>query len=234
MAAIRRQVFRSASPSANGSRRGDRQGERQRSAISRPDRLEWNPRVNIAGYLTGDFGVAEVARLFVTAAENADVEIALITIDARSTSRTNPSLANEFTSHNPFPINLLFVNADQDAAGAFELGSDFTRDRYTVGYWFWELAEFPAAGAGHRAIDCVDESGSRPNSSRTAIERVSNKPVRKVRCPAPAPPSRAYLRKEFGLPDDRFVFPHGGLNSPRRTEESAWRRRRISDGVSAW
>lgn len=204
MAAIRREVFRSASTSANSPLRDARQAERQRLAISRPDRLEWNPRVNIAGYLTGDFGVAEVARLFVTAAECANVEIAFINIDARSTSRTNQTLANEFTTHNPFPINLLFVNADQTPRVLSELGGDFTRDRYTVGYWFWELAEFPAAWVP--AIDCVDEVWVASEFVRAAIERVSNKPVRKVRCPVPAPPSRAYARKEFGLPDDRFVF----------------------------
>src|SRR4029077_7625747 len=44
-----------------------------------------------------------------------------------------------------YDTNLFCINADQLPAFAQRVGSEFFRDRYNIGLWFWEAEVFPLA-----------------------------------------------------------------------------------------
>ena len=57
---------------------------------------------------------------------------------ARRTGRTpTPS-----STDNPHPFNLVHLNADNMGWFAAGAAARYFRDRYTIGYWFWELSTF--------------------------------------------------------------------------------------------
>jgi glycosyltransferase involved in cell wall biosynthesis len=104
---------------------------------------------------------------------------------------------------NPFDVNLVCLNPPGLRRWAAEVGPGFFAGRLTVGYWAWELEEFPARWKG--ALDLVDEIWMNSRHAATGLRRLTGKPVKvltvPVQTPQPAPVSRA----EFGLPDG-FLF----------------------------
>jgi glycosyltransferase involved in cell wall biosynthesis len=109
-----------------------------------------------------------------------------------------------FTEANPHPFNLVHLNADNMEWFAQSRGKRYFRDRYTIGYWFWELAEFrrdwmPAFGY-------VDEVWSASEFGRTAIAERSDVPVMCMPLPVVAPLPTAVDRSHFGISQDAFLF----------------------------
>ena len=159
---------------------------------------------NFIGYLTGEFGVAENARLLIAAAQRAGVELALTSIDASNTGRQNDSrYAQTITNKAPFPISVIFANADQTPLVQAALGPTY-RTAYTVGYWYWELGVFPEEWLN--SFDGVDEVWTATEFVREAVQARTHKPVYKLRPPVEVRLDRAYRRAEFAVPENRFVF----------------------------
>ena len=106
---------------------------------------------------------------------------------------------------NPHPFNLVHLNADNMGWFADGRGRAYFRNRYTIGYWFWELAAFrdewvpllrlTSTRCGPRATSCASRSQpGRPSPSSAC------------RCPSCCPPMPALGRAHFGLPARGTVF----------------------------
>ncbi len=87
---------------------------------------------------------------------------------------------------------------------AREIGPRFFKDRYTVGYWFWELDHFPATM--HAAFDHVDEVWTASRFVEHAIGAIGRRPVYRIPLPVPVPVCSPHVtRNSLRLPD-RFMF----------------------------
>ncbi len=104
-----------------------------------------------------------------------------------------------------YDVNVVCVNADQLPVFAEDVGSDFFRDRYSIGVWFWEAPTFPVAM--HGAFDWVDEVWVASEYVADAISGVTSKPVRIFPLPVevPAEPHVA-VERPLGLPDSFMFF----------------------------
>jgi glycosyltransferase involved in cell wall biosynthesis len=172
---------------------------------SRPTALEAPLQANVIGYFKGEFGVAETARSLVRAARARDIEIAPVNVDARSTARElDMRLADEFVRSSGHPISIFCVNADQIETVMSLVDTGLVAERYVIGYWAWELPHFPPAW--HSAVDLVDEIWVPSSFVASSLASATKKVIRVVPVPVDAEPSRRYLRAEFELPTDRFVF----------------------------
>jgi glycosyltransferase involved in cell wall biosynthesis len=83
------------------------------------------------------------------------------------------------------------------------MGPEFFAGRYTIGYWYWELEEFPDDQLG--ALDLVDEVWVATRHVQGAIESKTAKPVRHMPIPLHEPTPSSRGRASFGLPD-RYTF----------------------------
>ncbi len=96
------------------------------------------------------------------------------------------------------------VNADSTPGFAREAGRGFFAGRHTVGYWFWEVEQFPESM--HAAFDVVDEVWAATDFVASAIRAAGERPVFTMPLPVPVPRySPAITRERLGLPD-RFTF----------------------------
>ena len=162
------------------------------------------PAANFIGYLKGEFGVAENARLFIAAAQIAGVDLALTNIDSSSTGRQNDfRFESSIVNVANFPINVIFANADQTPYVKTVLGPNYG-SKYTIGYWFWELGSFPLEWSS--SFNEVNEIWVATDFVKEAVQKRTNKPVFKLRTPIQIKMGRTYHRSEFLLPDDKFVF----------------------------
>ena len=160
--------------------------------------------LNLTGYLTTESGVGEAARLMALAARAVDLPHVLVNFEVSYNLRRSDRAFTDFSTTNPYAINLIHVNADQVPVFSRQYGTDFFKNRYSIGFWMWELAEFP--DEWHDRFAWFDEIWTPSSFTTRAIARRSPVPVSTVPLPIPRHHGTRYGRSHFGLPEDRFVF----------------------------
>ncbi len=164
--------------------------------------------INVAGYLTADLGIGESARCMVRAADAAGLPCALINLKLPVRSpQSDETYRARLQSDPTHPVNVVHL----DPPGAPDVdhhhGSTFRQGRYHVGYWAWELPEFPDSWIPY--FDWYDEIWCPSEFVREAVAAKSPVPVltmpHAISFARPEAGS-AELRQRFGLPEDRFLF----------------------------
>lgn len=158
--------------------------------------------VNVSGYITAESGMGEAVRSSIRALELAGVPFVLDNIG--SDQRTHDTSYVDFSKESPHPFNLVHLNADNMAAFARAKGRRYFRDRYTIGFWFWELGRF--RGDWVPAFRFVDEVWVASRFTQTAVEALSPVPVIRMPLAITAPDPLPLGRSHFGIPDRAFVF----------------------------
>jgi glycosyltransferase involved in cell wall biosynthesis len=170
--------------------------------------------VNVVGYLRGELGVGESARLMLDALTAGAIPHATASVDRHLQSRQGASYAAAPTGA-PFDTTLLCVNADMTATVAAAIPSLLDRS-YRIGMWYWEVEDFPTSQ--HEAFRYVDEVWVASDFVRRAIEPHSPVPVRTITPPLPQPrivPHRT--RADLGLPErPTFLFAFDYLSTVER------------------
>jgi glycosyltransferase involved in cell wall biosynthesis len=167
---------------------------RQRAAPGRTASREFG--VNLVGLFQAPTGVGQSAREAYGALRAAGVPTSLRSAD----DEPGAAMSTEF----PYFANLFYVNADQTAATRQRLGKQFYAHRLNIGFWTWELDEFPnrwmSAFAPYREIWT-------PSSfCRKAVERKATVPVLMIPyAVSPVVPS-GIDRQHFGLAQGQFIF----------------------------
>jgi FkbM family methyltransferase len=157
--------------------------------------------VNVVGYLTAELGLGEMARIVHEAIERAGVPIASVVEDRLLSNRTGVA-APETLGTPEFPVSLFCVNADQTAV-VLERHPDAGHDRYRIGLWAWELADFP--DWLHPAFGLVDEVWTVSEFCRKAIGKHATVPVRTIPVPVRLPDNPPVRERADGQPI-RFLF----------------------------
>jgi glycosyltransferase involved in cell wall biosynthesis len=133
--------------------------------------------INLAGYFRAELGIGEVARILRSTIEFAGIPYE--TIDYSVTAnRKNAPFSPKGSGRAAYDVNIVCVNADRSQAFANDVGPGFFRDRYSIGYWFWELEQFPASM--HGGFDAVDEVWTATRFVAESIERIGRRPVHQM------------------------------------------------------
>jgi glycosyltransferase involved in cell wall biosynthesis len=159
--------------------------------------------VNLAGYLQAESGVAEIARGSLSALARAGLPVARVPLDQDHSENAVGGRIHQ-PEGMPYRVTLVHANAPEAETVLSTFPLTATAGNFTIAYWFWELAEFPASLAGRFAH--FDEIWAPSRFCRDAFLRSSPVPVRWV--PPHVPESRAAVaaRARFGLDRDRFYF----------------------------
>lgn len=162
--------------------------------------------VNIVGYFRAVKGISEAARGSVLALDSA--EIPYITHDFKygipSWQQVEVLPVSRHGDQFKFNTNLIHVNPPQLPF----LWRTFSREdltaRYTIGVWYWELAEFPVEWQS--AFGLVDEVWAATQFTFESISAKASVPVVKIPpCVQPVY-DQALKRSDYHLPADRFLF----------------------------
>lgn len=163
------------------------------------------PGINLIGYLNAESGVGEAARASLRALHQSDLPYSLVDYRVGNISRMGEDIGKHINQA-WYPINLLHVNADQCKLARDYLGSSLFRDRYTIGYWYWELPEFP--DFLHFAYEQVNEIWVSSEYNRKSIEKYTDKPVCIVPPAIEVKITVPLSRSELHLPTETFIFLH--------------------------
>ena len=192
--------------------------------------------IEVFGYFRAVSGIGEGVRRTVLALRQADIDFRRHTIAAHA---NNPQILeapedrrSENEPHeNGYRVALFHFNADQTETALTRIDPDLLRGRYRIGYWAWELSEFPQAQSG--ALASYDEIWVPSNFVKQSLEKITRKPVHVVPHPIDAPERLKATRRDFALPSDRLIFlcsvdfnsysdrknPHGAYEAFRRAFE---------------
>ncbi len=161
--------------------------------------------LNIVGYLRSEHGIGESARLCALAAEAAGLSFSLHDYNAGNNSRiADRTWEAKICRVNEHEVNLFHVNADQMPLAYETLGADFFQDRYNIGFWHWELPEFPDQWCPN--FRYVNEVWVPTEFVRRAISRKSPVPVYRMPHAVHFRVAAGLRRMERGLPEGRFLF----------------------------
>jgi hypothetical protein len=158
--------------------------------------------VNVAGYFRSELGVGEAGRQVISALDARKVPVAPVGLTAPRSRQGHEFVAFR-TFEPPFPINLICVNADVLPLFVKDVGAQFFDGRYSIGFWWWEVSEFPERY--NNAFHHLDEIWVGTQHVADAISRVSPIPVVKINLPVSMPPAAALGRRKLGMPEG-FVF----------------------------
>jgi glycosyltransferase involved in cell wall biosynthesis len=136
--------------------------------------------------------------------EAAGVPVAAINVEVGAFANREVSFAVADGGDNPFAVNLVHLNADHAAMLPERIGAANYAGRYTIGFWAWELAEFPDALVP--AFDAVHEVWVPSRYVAQALESKTSRPVRVMPHRVVVELSGVASRAKFGLPEDAVVF----------------------------
>ncbi|MGD1030977.1 MAG: glycosyltransferase family 4 protein [Opitutaceae bacterium] len=164
--------------------------------------------INIVGFLTADLGIGESARCMARAADAARIPAALVPLKLNCRNRLGDmTYASRLQEDNPHAVNVIHVDPPASRDIDHHHGRSFRAARYNVGYFAWELPEFPDAWLP--SFDYFDEIWCPSQFTREAIALKCPLPVlampHAISVPAPAADT-AQLRARLGLPAGPFLF----------------------------
>jgi len=163
--------------------------------------------INVAAHINGDFGLAEAARSSLKAMQAVDIPFAINNLSIHTVSQTDTTFT-DFCVDNPYSINLIHTNPNWIRHGLYggvfpNFSGEYFKDKYNIGFWFWELPKFPAEW--EFAFDWFDEIWT---ASRYTLESIATaSPIPIIKIPLCIDISQPSLtRKDLGLPEDKFIF----------------------------
>ena len=164
--------------------------------------------LNVVGFLSADLGIGESARCMVRAADAAALPVAPLELKLNvKTSRTDRSLADRLVPAPTHHVSVFHLDPPASRDIDHHHGKALRAGRYNIGFWAWELPEFPDAWVNY--CEFFDEIWCPSEFVREAISIQSPVPV--LAMPhaigfARPTADAATLRARFGLPADRLLF----------------------------
>ena len=161
--------------------------------------------VNIAGYLTAQFGLGESAWAYANALRSQGVAVSLFDLDIGIPHDRNVNSGyGKIDQELLFPTTLLFVNPDylDKALAAMPIGR--SAHHHLIACWFWELEKLPRSWVP--AIQRVDGVMAATHFIASAVGDAGNVPVLRVPLPLVSRLDGGLQRLDFGIDPQAFVF----------------------------
>lgn len=164
--------------------------------------------MNVVGFMTADLGVGESARCMVRAADAASVPICVVPLKLNCRNRFGDNtLSSRLQEENPHGVNVFHVDPPVARDIDHHHGPEFRKNKFNIGYFAWELPEFPDSWLP--SLDYFDEIWCPSNFVNNSIALKSPLPVITMgHAISFARPEgdRASIRARLGLPADPFLF----------------------------
>lgn len=158
--------------------------------------------VNFLGYINAESGLGEASRANIKAMETVNIPLALNNLSGPmkgiDTSYT------DFNKDNPYLFNLVQVNAVNLPSVMFDKGLSYFKNKYNIGYWYWELQQFPNEWSDRFSL--LDEIWVASSFCQESLDKISPIPVLKFNPPVTMPKCPDLDRDYFGINKRPFIF----------------------------
>lgn len=170
--------------------------------------------MQVAGYFKGVMGTGEHGRQLAEALRSQGVQLALATLRPEGSPEDDELLpvSDERAHRGDFAhFNLLCANAEMVPPVAAQLGDEFFADRYTIGFWAWEVSLFPTRFLP--SFGYLDEVWVGSRHVRDAVASIATVPVVVIPQPVSLAPISLHAKQLGGIGDGfRFLFAFDHLS----------------------
>jgi glycosyltransferase involved in cell wall biosynthesis len=166
--------------------------------------------VNVIGYVYGQLGIGEDARMAARSLLAAQVPLKMVSMaPGAEVSQNDLTMQQYVVERGDFAINLICLTAEETGRYFAEQGASQFINRYNIGYWPWELGTWP--DAWQILFDLVDEVWVSSQHTFDALVPVCEKPLYLMPMAVDLGPvtqfkSRHQARTHFGLPAQAKLF----------------------------
>ncbi|MEI7024950.1 glycosyltransferase [Paenibacillus sp. y28] len=161
--------------------------------------------MNLIGFPRAEMGLGESCRQIARGLQSAQVPFGLIHVHEGNPGRMeDTSWAHKEIMHPQYGTNLFVFNPDMMPYAVKQLGPEVFQGRYNIGYWHWELPEFPAQF--YSGFEVLQEIWVPSNFVLDSVSRCSPVPVVRIPTPVFVDTSVPFTRSFFSLPDHTFLF----------------------------
>ena len=168
-------------------------------------RVEHANGVNYIGFIQGTFGLGQSCRLIAHALNNMSIPFTVYNYNLLKTiNHDDHTWDAKITNSLPYNINLFHLNAPELMHAYLNLGKSTWQNRYNIGYWLWELEQFPDEWLP--ALNLVDEVWTPAEFISTNLRKYTDKPVFTLTYPMVVDFSEKMNRQYFRLPENKFLF----------------------------
>lgn len=131
--------------------------------------------INIIGYLKGEFGIGEAARLNIKACNAVGLPVSLINYEAITVHRNEDKTFTNFSDDFLYPINLIQISPSEVENFMLDKIASNLKGKYNILYLAWESEYFPNQYI--KSIGYFDEIWVPSKFCQDIISRVCNVPV---------------------------------------------------------
>lgn len=168
-------------------------------------REKYKDGINLIGNIKAETGLGQSCRLVAKELEESGIPYSLYQYNQLGDvmERDYPDFAEKFSEELPYNINLIHINP-YDLGLAFLENHEMWDRHYNIGFWLWELEEFPEEWIP--CFHCLDEIWTPSEFISNAIRKKTKLPVRTVPYHVETRLDKVYGRDEFGLPENMYLF----------------------------
>ncbi len=161
--------------------------------------------VNLIGHARSEFGVGEDVREAARALTAAGIPFAVMDIPPGSTiSQADLLLEQQISDQLPFSTSLLCMTAMETARLHAERGDLIFQGRYTIGFWPWEMPQWP--DGWRHCFELVDEVWASSRFTYGAYRAVGGRKVRHMPMTVTVAGAADDIRFRLGIQDGTFLF----------------------------
>ena len=169
------------------------------------DRKRFQDGVNLIGNIKADTGLGQSCRLVAAELDKSSIPYSVYQYEQLGImSSTDMQFAGKISCELPYNINLIHINPHELGLAFQQLGHSVWDGHYNIGFWLWELEEFPEEWTP--CFRCLDEIWTPSEFISQAVRKKTSLPVKTVPYHVETRMDQVYERTEFGLPDDMFLF----------------------------
>ncbi|WP_231637291.1 glycosyltransferase [Paenibacillus sp. FJAT-27812] len=161
--------------------------------------------VNLIGYSRAEMGIGESCRLAANTISNTGIPFGIINFSGTNSSRkTDLSWIHKEINEPLYNINVFHINAEQMPEINLLYGDSLFLKRYNIGFWHWELPDFPDEWL--ESFNYVDEIWVPSTYVWESISLKSPVPVVKIPHSIEVKIMDQRNRESFDLPETSFLF----------------------------
>lgn len=161
--------------------------------------------INLLGYARAEMGIGESCRLAARSLNAVNYPFGIINFEGTNSSRmTDQSWAHKEIIAPIHNVNIFHINAEQMMEVYAHYGGRIFKDRYNIGYWHWELPDFPDEWL--EGFNFVNEVWVPSDFVANSIALKSPVPVVKIPHGIEVKLTKKSTRVDFSLPEQTFLF----------------------------
>jgi len=186
--------------------------------MGKPGKVKSVDGINLIGHISGDFGLGESCRIVARSLKASSIPISIYDYKLNSAANQNDTTwSSETCEQLPFGVNLMHINPSEIPLAVFKMGRKAVRKKYNIGFWLWELPEFPEEWAYMTGL--LHEIWTPAEFVSESVRKIAKCPVRTMPYSFFRPETDdRFDRAYFGLPEDCFLFllSYDGFSSSDR------------------